>query len=178
MPARFLRKVTGPLGIQLPDEGQYGAGLVFLPRDRGERRAIESLVATILEEEQLRLLGWREVPADNRLLGARAVASQPVFQQLFVGRGKHFPFDPDPEADRLRFERLERLAVFRVPDANRVIFRSCGKHCLVGTDRDGRHFGRMAFEQRRSRWEATHRDDAEPLAGRVTPQAHGAVNRP
>src|SRR6187455_2287060 len=65
MPDRFLRKVTGPLGIQLPDEGAYGAGLVFLPPDRGERRTIESLVATILEEENLRLLGWREVPTDN-----------------------------------------------------------------------------------------------------------------
>jgi len=50
MPDRFLRKVTGPLGIQLPDEGAYGAGLVFLPPDRGERRTIESLVATILED--------------------------------------------------------------------------------------------------------------------------------
>ena len=74
MPDRFLRKVTGPLGIQLPEAGQYGAGLVFLPRDRAERRAIESLIVTILEEEDLKLLGWREVPADNRLLGARAVA--------------------------------------------------------------------------------------------------------
>ena len=50
-PDRFLRKVTGPLGIQLPEEGQYGAGLVFLPRDRAQRRAIESLIVTILEEE-------------------------------------------------------------------------------------------------------------------------------
>ena len=105
MPDRFLRKVTGPLGIQLPDEGQYGAGLVFLPPDRAARRAVESLIATVLEEEDLKLLGWREVPADNRLLGARAVASQPVFQHLFVGRGRHFPFDADPEAARLRFER-------------------------------------------------------------------------
>jgi glutamate synthase domain-containing protein 1 len=77
---------------------------VFLPRNRGERRAIKSIIATILEEEDLKLLGWREVPADNRLLGARAVASQPIFQHLCVGRGKGFPFNPDPEADRLRCE--------------------------------------------------------------------------
>ena len=114
MPDRFLRRVTGPLGIQLPEAGQYGAGLVFLPRNRAERRAIESLIVTILEEEDLKLLGWREVPADNRLLGARAVASQPVFQHLFVGRGKHFPFNPDPEADRLRFERKLYVARKRI----------------------------------------------------------------
>jgi glutamate synthase (ferredoxin) len=113
-PDRFFRKVTGPLGIQLPEAGQYGAGLVFLPRNRAERRTIESLIVTILEEEDLKLLGWREVPADNRLLGARAVASQPVFQHLFVGRGKGFPFNPDPEADRLRFERKLYVARKRI----------------------------------------------------------------
>ena len=113
-PDRFLRKVTGPLGIQLPEAGQYGAGLVFLPRDRAQRRAIESLIVTILEEEDLKLLGWREVPADNRMLGARAVASQPIFQHLFVGRGKGFPFNPDPEADRLRFERKLYVARKRI----------------------------------------------------------------
>jgi glutamate synthase domain-containing protein 2/glutamate synthase domain-containing protein 1/glutamate synthase domain-containing protein 3 len=114
MPDRFLRKVTGPLGIQLPEEGSYGAGLVFLPPDRAERRTIESLVATILEEENLRLLGWREVPTDNRLLGARAIASQPVIQQLFVGRGRHFPFTADPDADHLRFERKLYVARKRI----------------------------------------------------------------
>jgi glutamate synthase (NADPH) large chain len=113
-PDRFLRKVTGPLGIQLPEAGQYGAGLVFLPRDRAQRRAIESLIVTILEEEDLKLLGWREVPADNRMLGARAVASQPIFQHLFVGRGKGFPFNPDPEAARLRFERKLYVARKRI----------------------------------------------------------------
>jgi glutamate synthase (NADPH) large chain len=114
MPDRFLRKATGPLGIQLPEEGHYGAGLVFLPHDRAQRRAIESLIVTILEEEDLKLLGWREVPADNRLLGARAVASQPVFQHLFVGRGRRFPFNADPVADRLRFERKLYVARKRI----------------------------------------------------------------
>jgi glutamate synthase (NADPH/NADH) large chain len=114
MPDRFLRKVTGPVGIQLPAAGEYGAGTVFLPQARAERRTIESLIATILEEEDLRVIGWRDVPTDNRLLGARAIASQPVFQQLFVGRSRRFPFDPDPQADRLRFERKLYVARKRI----------------------------------------------------------------
>src|SRR6476620_6266579 len=105
MPDRFLRREAQRLGIQLPGPGDYGAGLVFLPRDRAARRAIEALVQNILEEEGLRLLGWREVPTDDSSLGARAVASEPIFQHLFVGRGRHFPFDGDPAADRQRFER-------------------------------------------------------------------------
>ena len=39
MPDRFLRKIAAPLGIALPPAGQYGAGLVFLPRLDGRPRA-------------------------------------------------------------------------------------------------------------------------------------------
>jgi glutamate synthase domain-containing protein 1 len=37
MPDRFLRKATADLGFTLPPAGQYGAGLVFLPKDRNAR---------------------------------------------------------------------------------------------------------------------------------------------
>ena len=37
-----------------------------------------------------------------------------MFQHLFVGRGKGFPFNPDPEADRLRFERKLYVARKRI----------------------------------------------------------------
>jgi glutamate synthase domain-containing protein 1 len=54
MPDRFLRKEAHRHGIALPGPGDYGAGLVFLPRDRVERHAIEALVRRVLEEEDLR----------------------------------------------------------------------------------------------------------------------------
>jgi glutamate synthase (NADPH) large chain len=117
MPDRFLRKEAHRHGIALPGPGDYGAGLVFLPRDRVERHAIEALVRQVLDEEDLRLLGWRDVPTDDARLGARAVASEPVFQQLFVGRGKRFPFDADPVADRQRFERKLYVARKRIEHA-------------------------------------------------------------
>ena len=64
MPDRFLRKVTGPLGIVLPPAGGYGAGLVFLPHDAEARKAIQDVVATIVAEEGQRLIGWRDVPTE------------------------------------------------------------------------------------------------------------------
>jgi glutamate synthase (NADPH) large chain len=117
MPDRFLRKEAHRHGIALPAPGDYGSGLVFLPRDPVARHAIEGLVRQVLEEEDLRLLGWRDVPTDDSRLGARAVASEPVFQQLFVGRGKRFAFDPDPEADHQRFERRLWVARKRIERA-------------------------------------------------------------
>src|SRR5947209_4701326 len=108
-PDRFLRRVTAPLGITLPPLGQYGAGFVFFPRAIAEREQIRRHIARIVGEEGQILLGWRPVPTDDRLLGASAVAAEPVFEQLFIGAG---PDIASPGSDAAaRFER--KLYVIR-----------------------------------------------------------------
>jgi glutamate synthase (NADPH/NADH) large chain len=85
MPDKFLRKETRNLGMALPPEGAYGAGAVFLPRDPSARATIEALIAQIVQEEGQALLGWRDLPTDDRLVGASAAAAEPYFKQIFIG---------------------------------------------------------------------------------------------
>src|SRR6478609_11419024 len=80
-PHKFFRKAVP---FSLPDPGSYGSGLVFLPRDERDRTSIRNLIATVVEQEGAKLLGWRDVPSDNRLIGDSAKATQPVFQQVFI----------------------------------------------------------------------------------------------
>jgi glutamate synthase (ferredoxin) len=136
MPDRFLRKATATTSITLPAAGAYGAGLVFLPHDPGARATIEALFEQIVAEEGQRVLGWRDVPTDNRLVGASAAAAQPVFKHIFIGHGAAVQsVDDRPEA-RAAFERKlyvirKRVehAVDRLPlaDASRfyVVSLSC-----------------------------------------------------
>src|SRR3989475_4069177 len=104
VPDRFLRKVAP---APLPPAGEYGVGLVFLPRNAGDREAARQLVERIVAEEGQRLLGWRAVPTDDGPIGPSAMAVEPVFEQLFVA------CDPSlTGADaRARFER--KLYVIR-----------------------------------------------------------------
>ncbi|MGE3511725.1 MAG: glutamate synthase central domain-containing protein, partial [Vicinamibacterales bacterium] len=88
MPDRFLRKVAP---APLPPAGEYAAGLVFLPTDPVHRAACEALCASIIAEEGQVLLGWRDVPTDDSTVGPSAVAVEPVFRQLFIGRGSLAP---------------------------------------------------------------------------------------
>jgi glutamate synthase (NADPH/NADH) large chain len=88
MPDRFLRKVCAGLGIALPGPKDYGAGFVFLPREINQREKVQGLIATIVAAEGQRLLGWRDVPTDDSLLGASAVSVEPVIKQVFIGRGE------------------------------------------------------------------------------------------
>ncbi len=85
MPDRFLRKVAP---APLPPAGEYGVGLIFLPREAGDRGQIQQLFADIVAEEGQRLIGWRDVPTDDSPIGPSAVAVEPVFKQVFIGKGE------------------------------------------------------------------------------------------
>ena len=102
VPDRFLRRETAALGFDLPPEGRYGVGMLFLPRPADERRRVEELVARVVDEEGQTLLGWRDVPTDSSPLGATARQGEPVIRQVFIGRGPGATGGPDAQA---RFER-------------------------------------------------------------------------
>ncbi len=104
MPHAFLKHAAALAGFTLPDPGQYGAGLVFLPRDPGAARECQKLFETIVREEGQTLLGWRDVPTDDASLGPTARAAEPAFKQVFIGRGAN-------PADGAGFER--KLFVIR-----------------------------------------------------------------
>ena len=81
MPDAFLREVTD---FELPDAGEYAAGLAFLPLQATERRSQKAGVERIAREEGLEVLGWRVVPTANENLGKLADEARPAFEQLFV----------------------------------------------------------------------------------------------
>ncbi len=94
LPDSFYRAVTAKLGFALPPEKEYGAGCVFLPKDPAEAAAAKAMLTEIIAGEGLRVLGWREVPTDNRLLGDTALAGEPAVEQVFVTFGARRG-DPD-----------------------------------------------------------------------------------
>lgn len=98
MPDAFLREVTD---FDLPDAGEYAAGLAFLPLQASERRSQKAGVERIAREEGLEVLGWRVVPTANENLGKLADEARPAFEQLFVASGA---------GERLSGVALDRVA--------------------------------------------------------------------
>jgi glutamate synthase (NADPH/NADH) large chain len=85
VPDEFLREVVD---FTLPPAGAYAVGLVFLPDDAAAAAGGVSALEALAAEEELRVLGWRDVPVDPSLLGATALSVMPRVQQLFVA-GAH-----------------------------------------------------------------------------------------
>ncbi len=88
LPHALLEKaVREELGTALPERGRYAAGLVFLPRDDNERTACQAEFRRIAEEEGQVLLGWRDVPRDNSMIGPTARRSEPVMKMAIITGG-------------------------------------------------------------------------------------------
>ncbi len=81
VPDRFLRAVAG---FDLPDAGSYAVGTAFIPGEAEEVATSRKRMEEIAAEEDLTVLGWREVPTEPGLLGATARSVMPTFVQLFV----------------------------------------------------------------------------------------------
>ncbi|MFB9703556.1 glutamate synthase large subunit [Rhodococcus aetherivorans] len=81
VPAALLDAVTG---FELPPPGYYATGLCFLPRDPRRRATARRRIHALAAEEDLQILGWREVPVDPSGLGRTAGACRPHISQLFV----------------------------------------------------------------------------------------------
>ncbi len=97
MPHGFLLEACRKARIALPEPGQYGCGLVFLPRDPTKRRKLEMQLGHIVQSAGLTLLGWRTVPTNSATLGETARASEPFVRQVFIGRGPQTGSDMDFE---------------------------------------------------------------------------------
>ena len=88
VPDKLLRDEMGKQGVKLPPVGQYGVGMVFLPREPASRIACEYEMERAIKDEGQVLLGWRDVPVDGSDLGESVKQVEPVIRQVFIGRSK------------------------------------------------------------------------------------------
>ena len=108
-PHQFFLKIAHQAKIRLPDYGEYGSGLVFLPANPKERGFCKDALSKIIKDEGQSLLGFRAVPLDNSDIGLTAQKTQPVIEQVFIGREQRT--ENREQKDGLDFER--RLYVIR-----------------------------------------------------------------
>ena len=88
LPHALLRRVAADeFGAELGTPGTFSAGVFFLPQDDAERELCRRTVEEIVASRGQRLIGWRAVPThpETANIGATAIDSMPVIEQLFIG---------------------------------------------------------------------------------------------
>ncbi len=91
VPHRLFLRECGARGVELPQPGEYGVAMVFLPRSEAQRRSCEEAIEQIVREEGQEVLLWRDVPVNSNALGRLARESEPAIRQLFIRRGREVP---------------------------------------------------------------------------------------
>ncbi len=88
IPDRFFRGLSEKSGWSLPQTGRYGLGMFFFPRPPDLQVQCRAIVEEVLREEGLRIVGWREAPVNETVLGIVARRLCPsVWQCLVDGQG-------------------------------------------------------------------------------------------
>ena len=88
IPDQYYREEMAKQGVELPPPGEYGVGMVFLPKEHASRIACEQEIERAVRIEGQVILGWRNVPIDTDMPMSPTVrAKEPVIRQIFIGRG-------------------------------------------------------------------------------------------
>ncbi len=72
-------------GYALPPAGQFGTGLIFLPQDDNDSARCREIFLKIIEEEGVNVIGFRDVPRNNKVIGEIARAAEPNIVQILLG---------------------------------------------------------------------------------------------
>ncbi|TVQ47685.1 MAG: glutamate synthase large subunit [Gloeocapsa sp. DLM2.Bin57] len=83
--------------IEIPEEGTWGVGMVFLPHDPVEAEISRQHIEEVVARENLTVLGWRQVPVNLTVLGLQAEETRPQIKQIIV-----------KSSEKLTGEKLER----------------------------------------------------------------------
>src|SRR3954467_3647251 len=88
LPDALYREELVKQGVELPPPGEYGVGMIFLPKEHASRLACEQEFERAIRAEGQVLLGWRDVPVDSEMPMSPAVREkEPIIKQVFIGRG-------------------------------------------------------------------------------------------
>ncbi|MGN6727405.1 MAG: glutamate synthase large subunit, partial [Tepidisphaeraceae bacterium] len=89
-PDKFFRREATKLGFKLPKAGEYAVGMCFFPKDLVARRVCEEKIEDLVAEFGMKILGWRDVPVNPKVLGPTPAATEPRIRQIFIGMGENF----------------------------------------------------------------------------------------
>src|SRR6476661_3951531 len=127
IPHEFLKAECKKLGFSLPAAGNYGVGMVCMPRDGYTQRWCKEIVEGAITRAGQKVLGWRDVPTNNSPIGDSAKAVEPVFKQVFVERSEYLKTTDDFERKlyliRKRVEKTTTEMYFPSFSARTLIYK-------------------------------------------------------
>ena len=81
IPHDYFKSVVS---FDLPEMHSYAVGIAFLPTTKSDYEITKNIIIETAKNEDLTILGWREVPTDPSTVGITARSVMPKFEMLFI----------------------------------------------------------------------------------------------
>lgn len=124
LPHELFQKEWEKQGKQLPSSGNYGVMMAFLPKEELKLLEYKKTIEKIVESNNLKLFGWREVPTNNEVLQKDASKLAPSIHQLFV--------TPTSNVNNDDFERNLYVARRKIENTFKEIEQN-GDECYIAS---------------------------------------------
>jgi glutamate synthase (ferredoxin) len=82
IPWKLFNKFLQKQQINYTNKQKIAIGMIFLPEQ--EYKKYQEVINLVLEENNIKLLVWRNVPVISEVLGKQAYENRPVIKQLFI----------------------------------------------------------------------------------------------
>ena len=83
--------------FELPEPGDYAVSNVFLPQKGNQKQFCIDIFEEEIKNQNLNLIGWRDVPVNTKILGEIAAETEPFIKQIFIGK-------PDEDNNDFNFQ--------------------------------------------------------------------------
>ena len=83
IPHDFFKKVCD---FEIPEPKEYAVGMLFLPKSTNQIAFCKTTFETAINDQNLKVIGWRDVPVDVSNLGQIAAEKEPTIKQVFVSK--------------------------------------------------------------------------------------------
>ena len=70
--------------FDLPNPGEYAVGMLFLPQKTNQADYCIKTFEDEVINQKLKIIGWRDVPVNSKVVGSIASKSQPIIKQVFI----------------------------------------------------------------------------------------------
>lgn len=110
IPHDFFTKVCD---FELPEPREYAVGMVFLPKRKNQIDYCKTILETSIKEQNLTILGWRQVPIDASNLGKIAAEKEPTVIQVFIGKNSSELTEPQFNAKLFAARKISEHAVIK-----------------------------------------------------------------
>ncbi|OWZ34645.1 glutamate synthase (NADPH/NADH) [Cryptococcus neoformans c45] len=128
----FIREASFCFDAKLPGQGHYAVGNVFF--SKGEYAQQQATFESVAKSLGLRVLGWREVPTDNSILGPASKSKEPKILQPFVVLEEHYGPGQDSQDGNFDERKFEReLYILRKQVTHKIGLKNSFYVCSLTT---------------------------------------------